>query len=233
MPQKGVALLGRTLQRRLQQAIDLFPSIRVHACPAVVRARQFAIEPGLGGAPVAHHSDWRYLEHLGRFFHAESAKEAHFDNLYFARIEPRQRVHRVIQRHQVRGTVAAHHCCLLQRNVLHAAAALQVVTPRMLHQNAPHHLGRNREEMRAILPLHALVIHQAHVGFIDQRGGLQAVPRALALHVAARQTAQFVINDGSQLFERALVSAAPGAEQLLTSPPADSPVWARLCMALS
>ena len=33
---------------------------------------------------------------------------------------------------------AAHHGCLIQGNMLHAAAAFQVVSPRMLHQNAPH-----------------------------------------------------------------------------------------------
>src|ERR1035438_7944768 len=50
-------------------------------CPA----GQFAIEPGLGGAPIAHDGDRRYLEHLRRFFHAESAKEAHFDDLHLDR----------------------------------------------------------------------------------------------------------------------------------------------------
>ena len=97
--------------------------------------------------------------------------------------------------------------------MLHAASAFQVMAARMLHQNAPHQLGRNREEMGAILPLHALIIHQAHVGFIDQGRGLQAVAGALAFHVAARQAVEFVINDGGQPFERALVSVAPGAEQ--------------------
>ena len=84
----------------------------------------------------------------------------------------------------------------------------------MLNQNAPHQLGRNREKVRAILPLHALVIHQAHVGFIDQGRGLQAVAGALALHVVACQAVEFLIDDGGQPFERALVSVAPGAEQL-------------------
>src|SRR5271166_4839401 len=85
-------------------------------------ARQFAVEPSLGGAPVAHHGDGRYFEHLSRLFHAESAKEAHLDDLHLARIEPRQRIHRGIECHQVRGPVAAHHGCLFQRNMLHAAS---------------------------------------------------------------------------------------------------------------
>src|SRR5437899_6258362 len=106
------------------------------ACPA----GQFAIKPRFGGAPIAHHRDRRYLEHLRRLFHAESAKEAHFDDLHFAWIEPRQRVHRVIERHQVRGPVAAYRGRLFQRHMLHAAPAFQVVATRMFHQNAPHQL---------------------------------------------------------------------------------------------
>src|ERR1035437_10217386 len=130
-------------------------STRFHRSEAIAHpARQFAIEPGLGGAPVAHHGDGRDFEHLGRFFHVESAKEAHFDDLHFAGIEPRQRVHRVIERHHVRGPVAAHH-------------------------------GRR----------------------------LQAVAGALVFHVAPRQAAELVINDGGQPFESALVSVAPGAEE--------------------
>ena len=84
----------------------------------------------------------------------------------------------------------------------------------MIHQYAPHHLGRNREEMGAILPLHALVVHQAHVGFIYQGGGLERVAWALALHVVVSQAAKFFINDRGQTVERALVSIAPGAEEL-------------------
>src|ERR1022692_3610932 len=104
-------------------------------------ARQFAVEPGPGRPPVALHRDSRYLEHLRRLFHAESAKEAHFDNLHLAWIDPRQSVHCVVERHQVRVLVAVHHGCLVQRDVLHAASAFQVVAPRMFHQNAPHQLG--------------------------------------------------------------------------------------------
>src|ERR1035441_3893449 len=73
-------------------------------------AGQLAIEPGPGGAPIAHHGDGRYFKHLGRLFHTESAKESHLDDLHFAWIEPRQGVQSVVQRHQVAAAlVAAHH----------------------------------------------------------------------------------------------------------------------------
>src|SRR2546427_6639695 len=71
----------------------------------------------------------------------------------------------------------------------------------------------NRKEMGAILPMHALIIHQAHVGLIDQSGRLENVAGALAIHVAVGQAVEFTINDGGQPLERALVSIAPGAEE--------------------
>src|ERR1022692_2071404 len=65
-------------------------------------ASQFAVEPEFGGPPVALHCDSRYFEHFGSLFHTESAKKAHFDNLHLAWIDPRQPVHCVVERHQVR-----------------------------------------------------------------------------------------------------------------------------------
>ena len=103
---------------------------------------------------------------------------------------------------------------VVQRHMLDAATALDVAAPRMVHQDAAHHLRRHGKEMRAILPLHARVVGQAHIGFVDQGGRLQAVARALATHVVAGQTMQLGIDDGRQpASNRMLVAVAPGAEQ--------------------
>src|SRR5271157_88468 len=67
--------------------------------------------------------------------------------------------------------------------------------------------------MGAILPLHALIIHQAHVGLIHQGRRLEAMAGALAFHVAPRQAAQLVIDDRRQPVERASVSVTPSSEQ--------------------
>src|SRR5580698_1315121 len=67
--------------------------------------------------------------------------------------------------------------------------------------------------MGAVLPLHALIIHQSHVGFVCQRRGLEAVSRALTFHMAASQAAKLVINDRGQFFQRALVTVSPGTEE--------------------
>ena len=97
--------------------------------------------------------------------------------------------------------------------MLHAASAFEVMTSCMLDQNTAHQLRGYREEMGPILPLHPLVIHQADIGFIDQRGRLEAVVGALTSHVAVRQPAELRIDDRRQLVEGELVSVAPGAEE--------------------
>src|SRR5262245_45591160 len=101
-----------------------------------------------------------------------------------------------------------------QGNMPDTGPALYVMAPGMVDQYAPHHLGRNCEKMGAILPLHALVVNQTHVGFIHQGSGLERVAWALALHVVVSQSAEFFINDRCQAVESASVSTTPGAEKL-------------------
>ena len=49
--------------------------------------------------------------------------------------------------------------------------------------------------MGPILPLHPFVVHEAHIGFIDQSGRLEAVVRTLTAHVAVGQAAELRVDD--------------------------------------
>ena len=66
--------------------------------------------------------------------------------------------------------------------------------------------------MSPVLPLHAFVVDQPHVGFIDQRRRLQAVGGLLALQVVVRQTVELVVHDRGQPRERSLVALGPRTE---------------------
>src|SRR5258706_7751508 len=117
-------------------------------------AAEFAVKPQLGDAPVASHRGRRYFENFGRLLYAESAKEAHLDDLHFARIETGQCVQGIIERDKitlfVRRPIAAHNSDLFQRDMRHTRPTFYVMAPGMVNQYAPHHLGRHREEMCAI-----------------------------------------------------------------------------------
>ena len=59
-----------------------------------------------------------------------------------------------------------------------------------------------------------LQINQPHIGFVDQRCGLQGMACTLAAHVPFSQPAQFRIDQRGQFFQGCFVSIAPGQEQL-------------------
>jgi hypothetical protein len=37
---------------------------------------------------------------------------------------------------------------------------------RMVHEDPPHQLGRNRKEVNAIVPVHRVVTHEPQIGFM-------------------------------------------------------------------
>ncbi len=123
--------------------------------------------------------------------------------MHFARIETRECIHCVIERHQIAGSrsVLTTATSPVEREVLHTSPALYVVATGMIYQDAPHHLGGNGEEMCAILPLHALVVHQTDVGFIYEGSRLERVAGALTLHVVVGQAAKLPIEDRRQALE--------------------------------
>ena len=102
--------------------------------------------------------------------------------------------------------------------MLGVRAPLRIAPTRVVDEDAAHGLRRNGQEMGAVLPLHALVIDQPQVGFVDQRRRLQAVAGALALHVVVRQTTEFVVHDRRQQSERRCPRrSTPGEAQLTSS----------------
>ena len=171
------------------------------------------------------------LQHFGGLVDAQAAEEAQLDHLGFARCPLRQRRQGIVQGHEVIGAIGAEDGFGIERDMLDIRAALDVAAPRAVHEDAPHRLSGHRKEMGAILPAHALVVDQAQVGFVDQRGGLQAVAGPLALHVVVRQTVELVVDDRGQLGERALVPVGPRTEQRadVVSEPVHPPSRSEAC----
>src|SRR6188768_1490433 len=113
-------------------------------------AGELAIQRDLGAAPVASHGHWRDLEHDGGLFDAEAAEKSHFDDMHFAGIDARKRVQRVIERYEIDARIDAHDNGLIQRDMLHAASAFEVMPPCMFDENPAHQLRGYCEEMSPI-----------------------------------------------------------------------------------
>ena len=64
----------------------------------------------------------------------------------------------------------------------------------MIHQDLTHVLRGDGDEMRPALPILARALaDQAQKRFVDERGGLKGVSRALTAQVGRSQPAQFPI----------------------------------------
>ena len=95
--------------------------------------------------------------------------------LRLSRIDASKSLQSIVEHDQIFSPISADDGCVFQSNVLDAATAFQVVAPCVVNQNPSHELRRNGEEVGAVLPAHALVVHQPQVSFVDQGSGLQTV----------------------------------------------------------
>jgi hypothetical protein len=145
--------------------------------------------------------------------HAEAAEKAELDYFCLAWCPLCQRVQGIVERHEIAGAIGAHDGGGVDRDMFGARAAFHVAPPRVIDEDAAHRLRRNGQEMSTVLPVHALVINETHVGFVDQCCRLQAVAGAFTSHVVTRQSSELVVHDRHQPGERVLVSAAPRTEQ--------------------
>jgi len=83
----------------------------------------------------------------------------------------------------------------------------------VVDQNAPHHAGGNRQEMRAVLPRDIFGIDEPEIRFVDQRRRLKAVPDALSGHAPSGDLVKLALYERNQSVEGGLVALTPSEQQ--------------------
>jgi hypothetical protein len=86
-------------------------------------------------------------------------------------------------------------------------------SPGVIDQDPAHGLGRDGEEVPAILPEHPVLIDQAEEGLVHQGRGLERVIGALAAKLAGGDRAQLRVDERHQLVESCVASRAPGIQE--------------------
>jgi hypothetical protein len=79
----------------------------------------------------------------------------------------------------------------------------------VIDEDAPHHLGRDPEEVRAVLPGDVALSGEPHVGLVDQCRRLEGVVRTLLAQVGGGEPAQLSVHERHQLLERLSVAPSP------------------------
>lgn len=88
-----------------------------------------------------------------------------------------------------------------------------VSAPCMVHENAAHHLGGDRQEVRPILPVNPLMVDQPQIGLVNERRRLERVVAPLPAQLACRARPQVSMDQIEQIVARLNVSARPRAQQ--------------------
>jgi hypothetical protein len=62
-------------------------------------------------------------------------------------------------------------------------------------------LSGDGHELRAVLPVGAVLVGEAEIGFVHEGGGLESVAGALLLHVVAGETTEFGVDEWQELLQ--------------------------------
>src|SRR5690242_7350076 len=155
-------------------------------------ATQLPAQPSSGEIPIPDHCVRRNSQHFGRFFYAQTTKEAHFEDSALAFVGLCKALQREIQAHNLFHLVRREDYCSLYRNVKRTASTLLAAPqPRVVDENVPHHLGGDGEKVRAIPPSGVHSRNQSKKRFLHQGGRLHRVIFAFTREVTARKPMQF------------------------------------------
>ena len=103
---------------------------------------------------------------------------------------------------------------LLERHSLRIIAAFRgAVPPRVIDEDAAHHLCRDPVEVRTAPPVDVPLFDEAQVGLVHQRSRLQRVPAALEAKPAGGDPAQFGVDERQQAIEGMPIALTPAVEQ--------------------
>ena len=153
------------------------------------------------------------MQHPRDLLVVETAKVSQLDNLAAPWISLSQSLQRFVQTNQFAALLRSDCGNFLERDLLRAAASLcESMSSRVIDQDAAHDLGGDREEVRAIRPVHILLIDQANISFIYQSSGLKGVVFSLSAHVTAGEAVELVVDQRIQLVQSGLVPFAPLSE---------------------
>lgn len=153
------------------------------------------------------------MQHPRDLFVVETAKVSQLDYLAATWIAFSQSLQCFVQTNQLAALLRSDCSNFLERDLLRAAATLCVsMSPRVIDQDASHDLGGDRKKVRAIRPVHILLIDHTDVSFVYQSGGLKCMVFSLLAHVTAGEAMELVIDQRVQLVQSGLVPFAPLSE---------------------
>ena len=141
----------------------------------------------------------REVEHLGNLGLVTPTEVVQLDHLSFALVVGPQRLHRVIEVDQpLRAHLGQDRTFFQGLPLAIAAALLAEPPPGMIHEDLPH--GSRRDTIKVDPVAEGEVAtDEFEIGLVDQRGRVQGVVGAFAVHQAAGHPAQLLVDQREEL----------------------------------
>ncbi len=202
----------RDLESRLEEVTNARPAERVHRLghePAKLAGEKCACR-----RPAPLHGGRRDVEGFRGLFHAQPSEISKLHDFGLLGVERGQLFKRRVDGQHVEVGLRAGQHGLIERHALAVAAALGGITrPRTLHQDLPHHVGGDGEEVRAVVRGQVAAGRQAQPGLVDQPRRVEGAPGMFAPHLTARDAAEFVVDQRQQRRQRVAVAGPRAFEQ--------------------
>ena len=158
-------------------------------------------QPGARNLPIALHGPGGDAEDVGDFFLGQPAEEAELDDFRGARVGGFEFRQQVIQPDDVFRS--RHHGPAVDRRQAHAlrrATALAGgASARVVDENAPHRLRRDREKVDAIAVRNRLAAEKSGAEFVHQCSGFERMIAAFSTKKPQRDGLQLRIDECEQL----------------------------------
>jgi hypothetical protein len=149
-----------------------------------------------------------------RLIDRHPSKRPKLDDLREARVNPLQPSEREIEREHRKPACGGDFIDVLERHPLRVIAAFRgAVPPRVIDQDAAHHLGGDPVEVRAASPVDIALFDEAQVCLVNECRRLQRVAGALVAKPARGDLAQFRVHEWQQAIERVPIALTPAVEQ--------------------
>src|SRR5688572_18177219 len=88
------------------------------------------------------------------------------------------------------------------------------VAASIVDKDAAHHLRRDGEEVRAVIPFHIPLIDKSQERLVDEGRSLKRVAGPLTVHIVMGQTVELTVDERRHALESGMISIAPIQKQL-------------------
>ncbi len=148
------------------------------------------------------------IQRARSFVNGKAAEKSHLNDAALLPIEPGQFIQRVVQSDHVHSRRLARQS-FIEREPVARIPLCGFSAARVFHQNLPHQLRADGDEMLAILERACALFLQPQISLVHQSSALQSVVGPFFSEVSMRHSSQLVVNTREHGAQGLVITSLP------------------------